>query len=299
MSSTSKYYKFIHSENEIINFFNFIKKDKRIKQIDSDKLYIVQILARRKYNPSLKNSQRQIINNLHRIETGEKLVNSLYRLEVKEGLYQSLNDNNETMNLTSEMLALYITCNSINTLRASRKVITDINTALFDFAVNENDTELQYRCGRIDKLYKSSTQQSCNYDYIHFDIDIADKYNENKLIPEALSELRIFLKYVDCKAPNHKKYLIETTNGFHLLINVISSNDKPIIGVFTRMINHMKENKKINSSLQPNYKYWNIDITNKGAPCPIPGTYQGGFPVISHNFNEYTHVSAGISADSI
>jgi len=257
-TNMSETYQLVHNEDEIKQFFNFLHDSNDLFS-QTPRQVITQILARKKYSEEISKSTRQIIRRLNRIYTGKDLVKILRKYEVKDGLYSCKDINHNEYVLKSENLAVYSTINKLDPFKAAKKLISSIHGQMFEACTNGNVQNLHAECGNIDRNFTSNMMASAGYDFIHFDIDEKDVDTLLK-IENVYDSITSDLSY---KKP--KSFLVETTHGYHLLVDVRKEEHKTCI---------QKAHKFI-----PTLKYFEISITDKGSPCPIPGTYQAGFPV--------------------
>lgn len=253
-------YKLVHNEDDIRTFFNFIHDSSDCT--GEPRQVITQILARKKYAEKISKSTRQIVRRLNRIHSGDELVKILKQYEVKEGLYSCKDiDHNEYI-LKNENLSVYATINKLDPFKAAKKLISSIHNQMFEACTNGRVQNLHAECGNIDRNFMSHMMSCSGYDFIHFDID--DKKEET------ISKIKKMFQDIIHSNPDSVSFpaslLIETTNGYHLLVNV-------------RKEFHKKCIEKAHKMLPALSKEFEVSITDKGSPCPIPGTYQAGFPV--------------------
>ena len=252
-------YQLVHDERDVITFFNFIQDPGEMFN-NKPRQVITQILARKKYAREISKSTRQIVRRLNRMYKGEDLVNVLRKYEVKAGLYSCKDINHETYILESDNIAVYATVNRLDSFKAAKKLINSIHSQMFEACTNGNVQNLHEECGNIDRNFMSHMMSASTFEFIHLDIDEKEEGTLEKVKD-------VYSQIVEGYSPN--TLLLETTNGYHMLINVRAEVHKKCIERAYKIIGKIKD--------------FDISITDKGSPCPIPGTYQAGFPVrITH-----------------
>jgi hypothetical protein len=199
---------------------------------------IIIIMMRRKYNKN-DNKDAGILHHRYYKNNDKQII---FALKTKQFMM-----NNELLSDLHSVVAM-CTINKLDEEIASKK------SALHIMSQMVNNQPIS----RIDKIFLSELQKSSAYDYLHLDIDIDPDFLTNKtsILLEIKDKLSNYLSKNDM--------IIETKNGYHILINVIEN--KQLINTF------YKEIPTINGA--------SISITNKGAPVPIPGTLQAGFKVL-------------------
>ncbi len=232
MVNRDKRYNIVGDEGIVRDFLNILP------DLEQNEHYYYQMLARKKYNSSLPNSEYQLKRGIN--SDKERLLNSLYRLEIYEGLYTF-----DGMSLPNDSLVTYITHSPVNHIKAYK--------AVNDY-INENSFKIQGKPFKKNPQSIALTAMANARSYakfFDFDMDCGDKLTVDK-VKEYCEDI------FDGNVVYH---LVHTFGGFHILVDVSTIKDK-----YLKKTWHNKF-----------YELPYIDRNASGGRLvPIPGTYQGG-----------------------
>jgi hypothetical protein len=231
-------YRFIADEEEIRKFYRqhilpFHEKN--------DLSYIILPTVRRKYYPELKRTQSIVANEIFSSQKSEdRFIQVIRRLEVAEGVYTDGGKGGES--LPNQAFVIYITVDPMNEVDGYYKLQQEISNRL---KIRLHGGEVNPL--RIKQTYKSCLHQSPEKIFLKLDVDTKDSGH--------IGSLRQMMK-----TNNIIPYMVvETKNGFHVIINRETGIDGPA----NKALHLFSKNKE-----------W-ITI-EKNALVAIPGTYQGG-----------------------
>jgi hypothetical protein len=255
LNEPERYYNFIHDEKEIKKFYDLFYRDTFGE--DSSIVYIISMSFRCKYSTKhLERNNRvsdsMLARKIIKEDDYEKFLKSLkqYNYEIDEDLPQECGVLYATLNPRSTFKALVEF-----TERMNKWMYNTITTKVMDKSIKN-----------IYSIIKSCIQnQSHQQKYIQLDLDNKDDaYIE--MVKEFCEEHHITPKCV-----------IETRGGYHYIIDSTQLTNQQKKEIFTGQLKQLKYDgfDRNGKAITKNV----IDIISHTPMSPIPGTYQGGFPV--------------------
>jgi hypothetical protein len=241
-----EFYQFIHNENDIRQFYDFLGLD----------YFIVQILARQKYDPNLKNGQNQIVLAPIRVKDFDQFLTKLKRYQIQNGLYTMM-ISDQIYPIPLSGMAMYMNINPFDPIKAGRNLIKEMTNHVYDNIGNSDTGIIEQKFKFLDKELLSELIKTCRYDVLHFDIDEKTDQTVQK-IKTLFDEI-----LPDGFDRENKILIIQTKNGYHVLIKM-NSSEKFIINTVHKYLKSAKD--------------FEIVLCHKNNSCIIPGTVQGGFP---------------------
>jgi len=267
-------HKIIHSEEELKWFFDNIIVN--LKQSES---HFLSLSARNKY---LNESERKEFGlgrtemfslSLVRYNSWEKFLSTVKKYETNEGSYLTKNGSN----IPSKAMVCYFNINPSDCLKAYRdfsKVMNEYFYELAQCSVTGHSTEnIMKRINKQPTLLMNCYQKATGTrHWLDFDFDV-DKD---------------FLPYVEkiveqVEAFSGTAFIIDTKSGFHLLVSKNTEfyskfNPKTIVDV--AMEDLFEFYVKVYQGEEITKRLAESEIIhNKNQMCPLPGTYQGNYPV--------------------
>lgn len=276
----SSNFNFIHDTNQIKLFYNLFYKD----TFKDDIVYMIHLSCRKKYLDEIKFNSKDTfgynVGEITKIKT--KLINKFFnRIIINQDSYDkflillySYNSDKRSLNLPQEGLVLYASLNPQSTFKA----LTEFNKKISEWTYNTIiNKRMDDSIKNISSLIKTCIQNS-SYEKKYIQLDLDKKEQEYVEILEKFFNDNLI--NVHC--------IIETKNGYHYILdsNKLTSEQKK--SIFNGTLNTLKFQtlNRINEIVTKNI----IDINSNNVMSPIPGTYQGGFPVkfvnkiIKHNY---------------
>ncbi len=224
-----------------------------IPTLTADHVLVLFGGIRRKYYPKLKKSEiiccRKII---------KKSEPHYFLKKVKE-LAASLlltYDNETFQAYPPSSMAIYINVNRKSMLKAAIKIINVINDQLYQAIVNKDADQLR-KFKKIDSQFFSSIHKS-NLSAEQLKNSHFDDRREYTIV-DIDEKSETLLEMVIEKLSNHIVWVTETHGGYHLIVNKTKESGRLIY-----------------TEVKPLHE--KIEIL-KETSTPLPGTYQGGFPV--------------------
>ncbi len=270
----SEYYSFIYDVEELKYFYDNILPD-----LNPTEVYFVSLSARKKYLTEEEIVEYQLgrtemfCKSLIRKREWDRFLRTIRKFECHKGGYTTKNGKS----IPEKSIVVYININPSSTLQAIagfKKVLAEYEVELASMALlgKRGDIEsLGYRLNKIDNNLYTEYQQSRGKKVwidIDMDIDKGFKIYKDKDFKKFLKEKKI-----------NTYYFIDTKSGYHMLIkkDELKFNPKDIIDRATELYEewHFEE-------YGVNVKDFEIIINRNEMLC-VPGTLQGGYPVIILN----------------
>lgn len=181
-------YKIIFDEERLKKFIDWLP------ELDSDELYYICLFARKKYNAIVKADKASL---KRVVSKKENIYSKILQMEVPLGAYEI-----DGVTVPQDALAVYITTNPRNLVKANYAVIREILTKIENGNSNTNPYAIA-----LNELQKSKSKSH----FVTFDVDNKDY----ELIPK-LAEL----------IGKDSFEVLETRGGFHFIIKIdsISNN---------------------------------------------------------------------------
>lgn len=257
----SKFVKIVSDESELKWFF-----DNVLPPLKETEVYFLSLSARNKY---LTEEEREFYSlgrtemfakTIIRERSWDRFIRTIRKLECDERGYTTKSN----IPIPSKTMVCYININPSDTFRALNAfqgLINEYNLEIASLLVRGGDSSNFFnRLNKIDNNLMTMYQQSTGTKhYIDFDFDLENK--SEKYIEE-VSDFLI--------AKGISRYFwVDTHSGYHLLIdkNQIKFNPNDIISFGIE-----SANKKLIGEIGE-------IVYNKNSMIPMPGTYQGGYPV--------------------
>ena len=269
-------YKFIHDEKELEKFHHQIMPE--LKEFE---VFFLSLSCRKKYLSPEEREKYHITRaemfdrKLIRTNEYSRLLRSIHKYEVSEGGYVTKNN----LPVPQHCMTIYLNINPSNSLKALKEFngkivewqyeITSGNKEAFGKKFNKLDVELM-NCYQRNRGTKH---------WIDIDFDIPKEYNMPWVLKEYMEELNI------------RYFWIDTKSGYHLLIDRNSINFDPrnickkgldcLWSYFLKKAETEKDLypvKITNTNILTGNGSYEI-IINKNEMIPLPGTFQGGYPV--------------------
>ena len=195
------------------------------------------------------------------VRNEKELLREIQRYETPMGSIEF-----DGVDISNQALAIYITENPKSLLKAHTKTHRDVlDHMVHSYENGASDEDLKYfqtiQGKFLSNLHKSTSAK------MYMDIDIDSKESEYlESIIKLLGEMDVV-----------PTCCIETRGGYHVIVrsDTLSKEQKGCIW----KVSQKKELKfQAENSLGKKITKSYIEIFSDGM-CPIPGTYQGGFPV--------------------
>lgn len=239
-------YQFIHNEKDIRQFYDFLGLDH----------FVFQILARQKYDPNLDKGQNQVVQaSIYASDSGQFLT-KLKRYQVENGLY-TIKTGDEIYPIPLSGMAMYLTINPFDPVKAGRNLFKEMTELVYNNIGNSDTGLIEKKFKFLDREFLSELVKTSCYDVLHFDVD-----EKNDQTTPKISNLFDEILPTEFDR-DHKVLIVETKNGYHVLIK-LDPSEKPIIGKVHKYLKSLKN--------------FEIELCHKNNSCIIPGTLQGGFP---------------------
>jgi hypothetical protein len=254
-------YEIIHDVNEVQLFF-----DKVLPPLEKTEVYFVSLSARNKYlSPEEREEyglgrtemfERRLI----RYSTWERFLRTIRKFETNDGSYLT----KKGKVIPQDCMICYININPSDTLKAYRefnKIMNDYMYELSQCAINGRPIDdITNRINKMNTLLMNCFQKNRGIKHwIDVDFDIPK------------TEIIIIKHLTDFLSKKKIKYcVIDTRSGFHVTIDrhTLNSNFHDTLdNCRNEMFNKYKETIK-----------WEIEV-NKNEMVPLPGTWQGAYPV--------------------
>lgn len=174
----------------------------------------------------------------------KKLVNAIRNYEIPLGTYKDQRTRNP---IPQEALALYTSVNPRNAIHATQSLTSDILDKAFS-------DEKKY-FSHVDQQFKNKLQKYAVKQYIGIDLDTKDEEIYKQIMTDITEYVNVYV-------------VIETRGGYHIIIPKRE---------LQRTTNGLSAGHFLYTRLSE--KYEEIDKISSDLFSPIPGTYQGGFPV--------------------
>jgi hypothetical protein len=246
------HYNFVHDTSEIKHFYDLFYKD----TFKDDIVYMIHLACRKKYLDEIKcEGQNKFLNRIViKDDSYYKFLSLLYS-------YNS--DKRSLENLPQESLVLYASLNP----RSTFKALTEFNKKIAEWTYNTIiHKEMNTSIKNITSTIKSCIQGS-SYESRFIQLDLDKKEQEYVDILENFLNDNLINVYC----------IIETRGGFHYILNSNTLTGDQKKNIFNGTLKNLKFDtlNRNGNCVTKNI----IDIISNNPMSPIPGTYQGGFPV--------------------
>ncbi len=201
---------------------------------------------------------------------GNNLANMIGRLEVKHGLYlhklipkglSRINNSEigevEEIPMDNNMLSVYFCINPRDQVLALHKQYTHVMNLMLKAGDKDSDLPKKFDSDFLTHIHK------CDFYKVYIDVDIDTK---DKDIIKKIFELCPDTKNVD--------FAIETRGGYHFIFRKENFPKEFYRQVVQYKGFEYEEVNRIGKNVLKKY----VDV-NSDVCIPVPGTYQGGFPV--------------------
>lgn len=260
-----KYYNLIHDEKELKKFFDNI-----IPDLNRNEVYFLSLSARNKYLSSEEREhfglgrtemfERTIV----REKNWSKFLRKIVRFQVVEGAYLTKKD----LPIPEKSIIVYFNINPTNVLKAYNEFLGTMNEYFMELGLNASKSgdidNVGKRISKMDVLLMNCLQRNRGTKH-YIDVDFDIPKNQDWILNKFLNNL---------KENNVTYYVIDTKSGYHVLLkkSTIQYNFAEVVKSLENEANEFRLGKMISE------QHWEIAV-NKNEMIPLPGTYQGGYPV--------------------
>jgi hypothetical protein len=277
-------FNFIHDINEIKQFYDLFYKD----SFKDDIVYMIHLACRKKYLDEINYNYTKETFGYNVGEVTKMTTNSINKFFNRTiinhdsydkflSLLYSYNSDKRSLNLPQEGLVLYASLNPRSTFKALTEFNKKMSEWTYDTILNKKMSD---SIKNTSSLIKTCIQNS-SYEQRYIQLDLDKKEQEYVDILEKF--LNDNLINVHC--------IIETKNGYHYILDSKKLTSEQKKNIFNGTLKTLKFEtlNRINETVTKNL----IDINSNNPMSPIPGTYQGGYPVkfvkklndlIKHNY---------------
>lgn len=276
-------FKIVANEEELLFFHENI-----LPPLLPTEVYFLSLSSRNKYLTEEEKKVYELGRNemfaktIVRDSTWERFIRAIRRLECDERGYTTKND----MPIPQKSLVCYININPSNTIKALNEFNKITNEYMFELAntaIGGKDQEnILNRINKIDNNLMTCYQTATGTKYwIDFDLDVSKAwkpYNDPTIT-----------QWLEAKGITKGHYYwIATKSGYHLLL------DKQKIKFNPFQLVELLTNRYANDFIEYTLKYCPEQypgackfeiIKNDNAMIPMPGTFQGEYPVRIINKN--------------
>jgi len=228
----------IWSELEVEKYVNNI-----LPELQFDEVFVMLMFFRSKY-VSNTNENMTLSRKLIREKDPKLVLSKIKKISSQKHFYMKTYEE-----LPEKGKCIYIDPNPKSTIKGYNKFVKEVNSNLYSITkslMNNNDVNFKY-FKRLDmNLFSCIHSSRSRLIYYLIDFDIKDEDVLNNIYEK-------IEKYVKC--------IIETKNGYHMLINVTNESIMKIFSIRKELEN--------NDSIE-----FKKDFCN-----PVPGTLQAGFKV--------------------
>lgn len=266
-------YKIIENEDELRYYFDNI-----LPPLKNNEVYFVSLSAR---NKLLSKGEQKAINlgrtemfsrSIIRERNWDKFLRKIKRFETTYGSYKTKNNSD----IPNKAIVCYININPSNSLTVYKEFTTIMTEYMQELAICASEgrdmSNIMSRINKQDRLLMNCYQKARGTKHwIDIDIDVPHHKVIENILQYHTEEIK---KY------NGRSYIIQTQGGYHLLISRYTSfdqqyNPKTILKALDEEISYYLSDG-VSGKLE------NIGgeiILNENQMIPIPGAYQGDFPV--------------------
>jgi len=247
-------YKIISDEKELEWFYDNI-----LPKSTTRENFTFSLMSRKKYflteHPKGFPNSKMLEQRVVRRKSFESILNMIRRFEVAEGVYNFHGDP-----IPNNTLLLYATYDPSDSVKAYHNFKKNMDDILINLIGTEPDEQLLKSFSDPKGMVIRSHQKSkSSKHYIDFDIDVPKDF-----LPDVKNIVNIV------KAFKGKAYIIDTKNGYHLLVSKDTEFDKTF--------NPMVIEESLRHSFPEDPTEYEVSQSKSGL-IPLPGTYQGGYPV--------------------
>jgi hypothetical protein len=280
----SYYYNLIHNERELSTFYEQV-----LPPLAPGEVYFLSLSARAKY---LTAEEREALA-LGRTEMFcravvrkrelDRFVRTVRKFEVAYGGYTTKNGSN----IPDKSIVVYININPSHTLKAYAEFQSKMTDYIKELGIcaqeGRKTDDITYRINKMDTLMMNCYQRNAGTKHwLDVDFDIDKSYFSPVVIP--------FLTELD---EHGVRYVtIETHGGYHVMLHrsTINYNYNMTIQQANEALTKAWMFRKSTATQQikddTSSSSFNISantgmeiVVNKNDMVPLPGTFQGGFPV--------------------
>ena len=213
---------------------------------ENNRIFLTYIAVRKKYCSKLSNNGcfKRTVVHYSDDEKQQKLVDVVRNYEIPLDTYK---DQRSGIPVPQNAIALYTSINPRNAIHATQSLTNDILENAF---ANEHKF-----FSHIDQKFKNKLQKYPVKKYIGIDLDTKDEEIFQKVMKDICEYVNVYV-------------VIETRGGYHIIIPKRE---------LQRTTNGLSAGHFLYTRLSE--KYDAINKISSDLFSPIPGTYQGGFPV--------------------
>jgi hypothetical protein len=263
----NQYYSIVYDEEELKYFYTNI-----LPRLTETEVYFVSLSARNKYlseeeREELQLGRTEMFNKtIVRKDEWGRFIRSIRKFECNKRGYTTKNNSY----IPEKSIVCYININPSDTIKALgefKKVLNEYEIEIASIAFNKRQTtNIAQRLNKLDNSLMTAYQQSTGEKtWIDIDCDVNKKYK-----PHEDEELKEYMEYKGLK----DYYWIDTRSGYHLLLKrkELTFNPQDLTKeIYKGYYSYMNSINEIYGSTEV--------IVNKNAMIPLPGTFQGGYPV--------------------
>lgn len=274
-------YSFIYDEYKVRDFFLSV-----VPPLGNSEVYFLSLSARNKY---LSEPEREyyglgrtemFARSIVRHYDVEKFIKALRRYECSYGSYLT----KKGLDIPEKCIIVYMNINPSNAILAYKEFSHRMGDILIESAYNSDrgknlPKDDLSKFTKLDVELMDSFQRSTGIKhYIDIDFDIEER--GFYLVEE-------FLSVIDHYSGGVAQYaVVDTKGGYHVLLkrDTIKFN-------YLEVVNHFNNKLSSTDVKHPMGRTTEI-VVNKNLMIPIPGTYQGGYPVrlMFHKLNHMASV---------
>jgi len=262
----SEYYKFIHSIDELKYFYNNV-----LPPLKETEVYFVSLSARNKYLTDIEKEELDLgrtemfCKSIIRKNEWNRFLRTIRKFECHKEGYTTRTG----ASIPEKAIVCYININPSSTprtIQTFKQVMAEYDTELISIALGDrqNTSNIAQRLNKIDNnLYTCFQNSGGIKHWIDIDMDVNKEYKPfNRVSSVFLLEKGIT-----------NFHWIDTKSGYHLLIkrDELKFNPQIICDYFINDYVHSLPTKCFDTKFEI--------VLNKNYMIPLPGTFQGGYPV--------------------
>jgi hypothetical protein len=271
-------YKLINDVDEVKKFF-----DEVMPPLNNSEVYFISLSARNKYLTEEERRElalgrtemfeRRVI----RERSFERFLRTLRKFETNEGSYLTKNGSN----IPNKSIIVYFNINPTDVLKTHKEFNQTMNEYMYELAHcaaegRKTDDIMKRICKQDTLLMNCFQKNKGTKHYIDIDFDVPKDYYNSVVAP--------FIERIRSK--EGKVVIIDTRGGYHILLkknsikfnfndDIYKANEDFALEYMKRHEVKLGANVHIDIKKETGYEI----ISNKNAMIPVPGTFQGGYPV--------------------
>ncbi len=243
-------YNLVHDPSQISLFCTLVFRGK----LKDDEVILVSLASRKKYDESLPGpSSNTTYLQRKLVKDPSSIVQLVQEYEMSIGSHVHIVKDQKVRLEDNRSLVVYCSCNPRSTVKAWISANNQFVDTIYKKSEGLANPDELNRLKFLDSIYKTEVHHNASRHLI-LDVDLDSKIHMGYL-----------QSVYERMGPDKVVCLVETRGGYHMLLNAEKVDQKDRAWLYKERPADLVKNDKVSIL--------------KDMACPLPGTFQGGFPV--------------------